>query len=126
MGRVKVFESGDKATEVAFINEYATGDKEMVSEYSELALMYPFMVFKNLGTVYSLRPLKHLIMLLYLDTGAAEKLFPDGFHTAKHYLSSGIKRISDAYDEKGRSNEQRLYIGRLYECSRLIPQACGE
>jgi hypothetical protein len=107
---VKVFESGTKATEVAFINEYATGDKDIVSAYSDLALMYPFKVFKTLGTDYSMRQLKHLIMFVYLDTSAAEKLFPDGFHTARAYLSSGIKRISDAYDQKGRLDESRFCL----------------
>tara|TARA_R110002003_G_scaffold58_9_gene5195 strand:- start:9363 stop:9857 length:495 start_codon:yes stop_codon:yes gene_type:complete len=107
---VKVFESGTKATEVAFINEYATGEKDIVSAYSKMALMYPFKVFKTLGTVYSMRQLKHLIMFVYLDTGAAETLFPDGFHTARAYLSSGIKRISDAYDQKGRLDESRFSL----------------
>ncbi|KAF1846422.1 uncharacterized protein K460DRAFT_431460 [Cucurbitaria berberidis CBS 394.84] len=92
-----------KATEVLFINEYATGEKEFATEITDLALMYPLKVFKKRysGSEYFMRQLKTLILYLYLDTGHATTVFPRDFKTARGYISSAIKRISDDYDAKG-------------------------
>ena len=91
-----------KASEVVFVNKFADGDTEVVQTFSEIALQYPFRVFKKMGSKENMRHLKTFILYAYLDAGHIEKVFPDGLTTAKSLLGPAVDIINTQYEEKGK------------------------
>ena len=91
-----------KAAEVHFVNEKVGGNTEVVKGFDDLALMYPFRVFKKGGSLQNMRQFKHFVLYIFLDAGELAKVFPDGMATAKALLAPSIDLVSATYDAKGK------------------------
>jgi len=90
-----------KGAEVLFANENRVGALDMVTGLGNMALMYPFRVFKKGSGTYTLTQLKHLILYLFLGHGCIGKMFPEGFGTARDVLLSAASRIHKEYTRRG-------------------------
>jgi hypothetical protein len=93
-----------KPPQLQFVNEHRTGDIGNVSQFDDMALMYPFRVFKKFNNDYARRQLEDLILYLFLVNGHASRVFAKAVNPAKLLLSSGISRVVKAYEEKGINN----------------------
>ena len=93
--------SKKRAAKVRFVNEAADGTYTTVTQLSDLALMYPFRVFKKLGKVKDLSQLKHLIQYIFLDAKQVPKIFQEPLDHFLSQLSAAVDSISKAYDEMG-------------------------
>lgn len=86
-------------SEVIFINEYPLGDKNVVVDFDDLALMYPLQLFKRFGGIYAMKQLKMLILYLYLQQGKVCKILDD-FGKDMEYLSSALTYISNDHHSR--------------------------
>lgn len=94
-----------KGAEIVFINEYRSGEPKDVGDMNNMALMYPFKVFKTAeADVYNmLRQLRHLLLYLFLANGHAHKVFPSNLGGPKNQLSWAVNRIKNVYDKHSKS-----------------------
>jgi hypothetical protein len=97
------------ALKLEFVNEHRTGEVENVHKIYDMALMYPFQVFKKYNNDYGKRQLEHLILYLFLINGHASRVFGHNLDPAKWLLSAGIGRVVKAYEEKGIDNITKIY-----------------
>jgi len=93
--------SKKRAAKVRFVNETADGTFTTVTDFADLALMYPFRVFKKLGKVKDMCHLKHLIQYIFLDAKQVPKIFQEPLDHFLSQLSAAIDSISKTYDEMG-------------------------
>jgi hypothetical protein len=100
---IRIFKSNKKAVEVVFQNESDHGDYEEVSNFENLALMYPFRVFKDRGKQESMRHLKVMVQYAFLDSGEIDRVFSDSMKTAFTLLSAAMSVVNNSYEAKGKS-----------------------
>lgn len=106
--------SAHKGSEVIFYNEMSNGLSLAVKELSEMALMYPFKVFKEKNLVQSIRHLSHFVQYIYLYTGKVSKVFPVSLLTAEEVLLSAVGTIYTAYEKKGKPGDHNSFLSTEY------------
>jgi hypothetical protein len=90
-----------KPAELLFINEFRTGEIGMVDDFEQMALMYPFKVFKKTCNAYAMKLLETIALYIFLINGHCNTVFPKDFSKQKPFLSAAIGRICKEYESKG-------------------------
>jgi hypothetical protein len=84
-----------RASQVVFQNVEPDTSRTFVKELDELALMYPFRVFKKKGMGVSFRHLKHSVQYVFLVAGEVDKVFQDDQAHSLILLSAAVDFIYD-------------------------------